>query len=168
MRERDLAQGMVTRGARNIGSQAGMMENIIAGATGTQRAAGEAFNRSLEAEAVENARIENQTSQFNAAQAGRAGEMNMRNKLYATQLGRESTMFDEQRRQEQIFGVTDAVQGLGKDLMTAQRDDQMINLEMARNPNFGLRQQQSTFWRKMAGITDPIEELSFTNTGDIA
>ena len=166
MRERDQAQALITSGARGTGSQAGLMENILVGATGTQRVAGEQFGASLEQEANINAQIRNQVSQFNVAQAGRAGEMNMRNRLYATQLGRESTLLEDQRRQERIYGISDAVTGYAKDRMLAQRDDQMINLELARNPNFGIRQQQSTFWRKLAGITDPIEELSFRSTND--
>jgi len=167
IRERDQANAIIARGARGTGSQAGLMENILAGTTGTQRAAGEAFNKSLEQEANINAQIRNRVSEFNAAQAGRAGEMNMRNKLYATQLGRESTLIEDRRRQDRIYGITDAAQGYAKDRMTAQRDDQMINLELARNPNFGLKQQDPTFWRRMAGITDPIEELTFKNTKDI-
>jgi len=166
MRERDQAQAMITRNARGTGSQAGLMENILAGATGTQRAAGQAFNQSLEQEGNVNAQIKNQVSQFNAAQQAQAAQMNSRNQLYANQLDREGMLINDQRRQNRIGSVTDAISGYMGDRQQAGQYDQMVNMEMARNPNFGLRQAQSNFWRKAAGITDPIEELTVTNTND--
>lgn len=166
MRERDQAQSLITRNARGTGSQAGLMENIIAGATGTQREAGTAFNQSLENEGNVNAQIKNQVSQFNAAQTSQAARLNSQNKLYATQLGRENTIFKDNRRQNRIGAVTGAVAGYTKDRLAAGQYDQMVNMEMARNPNFNLNQADPTFWRRLAGITDPIEGINFTNTGD--
>jgi len=166
LRERDQAQALITSGARGTGSQAGLMENILAGATGTQRVAGEAFNKSLEQEANINAQIETQTSQFNAAQAAQAGQMNMRGKMFETQLGRENVMVNEERRGNRIGAITGAVSGYLGDKSRADQYDQMVNMEIARNPNFGLQQKDPTFWRKLAGITDPIENINFTNTGD--
>jgi outer membrane lipoprotein SlyB len=166
LRERDQAQALITRSARGTGSQAGLMENILAGATGTQRAAGEAFNLSLEGEANVNAQIRNQTSQFNAAQQAQAAQMNARNRLYGTQLDRENVLIDDQRRQNRIGAITGAAQGYTRDRQAASQYDQMVNLEIGANPNFGLRQSAPNFWRKAAGFTDPIEELSYRNTND--
>lgn len=165
MRERDQAQAMITRGARGTGSQAGLMENILAGATGTQRAAGTAFNRSLEQEANINAQIKNQASQFNAAQAAQAAQINTRNKLYANQLERENVLIGDQRRQSRIGAVTGAIQGYTKDRLAADQYDQMIN--MMAPENYKLTQSKDNLFRRLFQIS-PEMDISFLNSGDKA
>ena len=165
MRERDQAQAMITRNARGIGSQAGLMENVIAGATGTQRAAGSAFNQSLEQEGNVNAQIKNQVSQFNASQAGQAAQINARNKMYANQFDRENLLISDQRRQGRIGSVVNAVQGYGQDLMSAKRDDQMINMMSAESDNYDIRQGEDSFWKRFFQLSKD-GRIDFKNTGD--
>jgi len=133
LRERDQANAVIGRNARGTGSQAGLMENILAGTTGTQRAAGTAFNQSLENEGNVNAQIRNQTSQFNAQSDMQASQMNSRNKLYANQLDRENVLFNDQRRQNRIGSVTNAVTGYTKDRVAADQYDQMLNMMKPEN-----------------------------------
>jgi hypothetical protein len=166
MRERDQAQAMITRNARGTGSQAGLMENILAGATGTQREAGTAFNRSLETEGNINAQIKNRVSEFNASQDIQASQINARNKMFGSQIDRENVLINEQRRGNQIGAITNSLEGYLGDRQKATNFDQMLNMEMGRNPNFNIKQRDPTFWRKLAGITDPVEALSFQNTND--
>jgi len=165
--ERDQANALITRNARGTGSQSGLMENILAGVTGTQRAAGQAFNQSLENEGNVNAQIKNQTSQFNAAQAGQAAQLNSRNQLYANQLDRENVMFNEQRRGNRIGAVTDAISGYTKDRMAANQFDQQVNMVQGQNPNFNLSQDRSSLFNRIFQFTDPAD-IKFRNTNDRA
>ena len=165
--ERDQANALITRNARGTGSQSGLMENILAGVTGTQRAAGQAFNQSLENEGNVNAQIKNQTSQFNAAQAGQAAQLNSRNQLYANQLDRENVMFNEQRRGNRIGAITDSISGYTKDRMAANQFDQQVNMVQAQNPNFNLSQDRSSLFNRIFQFTDPAE-IKFRNTNDRA
>ena len=166
MRERDLSNAVIRRNAAGIGSQAGLMENIIAGVTGTQRAAGTAFNQSLEGEQNVNAQIKNEVAARNAQAKADAFRVNSQNKLYANQLDREAMLINDQRRQNMIYGISDAITGYSRDLLDARRYDDMLNMEQARNPNYNIRQQDPSFWRRLAGITDPIEEIYNVNTND--
>jgi len=163
MRERDQAQGMITRNARGTGSQAGLMENILAGATGTQRAAGEAFNQSLEGEGNVNAQIRNQTSQFNAAQQAQAAQINARNKMFASQQERENVFVNDQRRQNRIGAVTGAVQGYTRDRLAANQYDQMVN--MMAPDNYSVQADKDSLFRKLFQIS-PDQKISFKNTED--
>jgi len=165
--ERDQANALITRNARGTGSQSGLMENILAGVTGTQRAAGQAFNQSLENEGNVNAQIKNQTSQFNAAQAGQAAQLNSRNQLYANQLDRENVMFNEQRRGNRIGAITDSISGYTKDRMAANQFDQQVNMVQGQNPNFNLSQDRSSLFNRIFQFTDPAE-IKFRNTNDRA
>jgi len=165
MRERDQAQAMITRNARGTGSQAGLMENILAGATGTQRAAGTAFNQSIEQEGNVNAQIKNEASARNAQLGMQAGQMNMRNKLYANQLDRENVLFNDQRRQNRIGAVTGAVTGYSKDLLAANQYDQMIN--MMAPDNYQLTQGPDSPFKRLFQISQD-QRISFRNTGDKA
>jgi hypothetical protein len=166
MRERDLANAMISRGAAQSGSQSALMERLMAGRTATQRTAGTAFNQSIEAQANENARIRNQAAARNAELNLSAAQMNERNKLYANQLERENALINEQRRGNRIASVTNALSGYLKDRNLASNYDQMINMELARNPNYGLVQDDPTWLRRLLGFTDPITEVSFRNTND--
>lgn len=166
MRERDISNAIIRRGAASTGSQSALMERLLAGTTGTQRAAGTAFNQSIEAQANENARIKNQAAIQNAQLNLSAAQMNERNKLYANQLERETALINEQRRGNRIGSVTNALSSYLADRGTASNYDQMINMEMARNPNYGLVQDDPTWLRRLLGYTDPITEINFRNTND--
>jgi hypothetical protein len=166
MRERDLSNAMITRGAASAGSQAGAMENIIAGRTGTQRVAGEQFGQSLQQEGNVNAQIKNQTSQMNAQQALQARQINDRNQLLSTQLKRENAFINNERKANSISGITDALSGYLRDKTSAGNYDQMVNMELSRNPNYGLLQSDPTLLRRILGITDPIKKVTFRNTND--
>ena len=146
MRERDQANAMITRNARGTGSQQSLMENIIAGSTGTQRAAGSAFNQSLENEGNVNAQIKNQASQFNAAQAGQAAQFNARDKMYAMEMERENAMINQQRRENQIGAVTGSISGYMGDLEDAKNYDSM--LDMMKPENYELQQKDLTPFQK--------------------
>lgn len=128
MRERDLANNIIARNARGTGSQAGLMENILAGTTGTQRTTGTAFNQSLENQQNTNAQILNDVGARNAQLNLSATEMNARNKLYATQIERENALFNEQQRQNRIGSIIDSITGYGRDLMAADQYDQMLQI----------------------------------------
>lgn len=128
LRERDIADARIRRGARGRGSQAGLMENIIAGTTGTQRVAGTGFNESLEREQNVNAQIMNEVAARTAQQDLTAAQMNARNKLFATQIDRENAFIKEQRRQNRVSGIVDSITGYGQDLMAADQYDQMLNI----------------------------------------
>lgn len=165
MRERDQANAVIARNARGTGSQASLMENILAGTTGTQRAAGSAFNQSLEQEGNVNAQIKNQTSQFNAAQQTQAAQMNTRNQLYANQLDRENVLFNDQRRQNRIGAVTGAAQGYTKDRLASNQYDQMIN--MMAPDNYSVQASKDSLFRRIFQIS-PDMKIDFRNTDDKA
>jgi hypothetical protein len=133
LRERDIADARIRKGARGLGSRAGLMENITAGTTGTQRVAGTAFNQSLENEQNVNAQILNEVGARNAQAGLTAAQMNARNKLFGTQIDRENAFIKEQRRQNRIGGIVDSVTGYGKDLMAADQYDQMLNMMAPEN-----------------------------------
>jgi len=142
MRERDQAQALITRSARGTGSQAGLMENILTGATGTQRVAGEQFGASLEQEGNINAQIRNQVSQFNAAQAAQAAQLNTRNKIYSMEMERENAMIADTRRANQIGAITGSISGYMGDLQQAGQYDDM--LDMLKPENYIYEQEKLT------------------------
>lgn len=166
MRERDLANAAISRGAAQGGSQSALMERLMAGRTSTQRTAGAAFNQSIEEQANKNAMIKNDASLKNAQLGLTAAQMNERNKLYANQLERENALINEQRRGNRIGSVTNALAGYLGDKGKAANYDQMVNMEIARNPNYGLVQDDPTWLRRLLGFTDPITEISYRNTKD--
>jgi len=163
MRERDQANQMVMGAAKGSGSQASLMENIQAGATGTQRVAGEQFGKSLETEGNVNAQIMNEAQQINEANRLRATEMNQRNKMYATGLERENTMINAERKDARTAGIMGAVTGYAKDRMAADQYDQM--LEMATPENYRMGVGKDSAFRKLLGIS-PTMKRFFENTGD--
>ena len=165
-RERDLANAQIARGAKNRGSQAGLMENILAGQTATQRTAGQQFGQSLEREGNVNAQIKNRVQAQNQQIDMNAFQINSRNKQFATQLERQDALMSNTQKQNVVRAGTGIVSGYLNDRQQASQYDQMVNMEMARNPNYSLQQADPTFWRRFAGITDPIEEINFRNTND--
>ena len=142
------------------------MENILAGETGAQRVAGEQFGKSLEREGAINVRMQTQADLANAQLGLQAGQMNIRGKLFETQLERENAMINQQRKASRVGAVTGSISQYLRDRQAASQYDQMVNMEMARNPNYSLQQADPTFWRRFAGITDPIKDISYTDTGD--
>lgn len=165
MNERDLAQQMIAGSARGSGSQASLMENIQAGATGTQREAGRQFGQSLENEGNVNAQILNQTSQFNAAQAMRAREMNERNRLLAQNMERENFMINADRKNARTQGIVGALTGYGKDRLKANQYDQM--LEMMTPENYRMGVGKDSWLRNLFGISPDMKRF-FVDTGDVS
>jgi hypothetical protein len=128
MSERDLANNMIQGSARGMGSQNALMENTLAGVTGTQRVAGQQFNQSLENESNTNAQILNDTDRVNAQLQGDAARFNTQNKLYANQINRENLMMNTERKDARTQGILDSITGYGRDLMEADKYDQMMNM----------------------------------------
>jgi hypothetical protein len=150
-RDRDISQAMIRRGAAQGGSRAGLMQNLITGATGTQRQLGRQFSTSLQGEANQNAQIRNQAAMFNAQQRAIAGRLNV-------QAERENQLINAQRRQNQIAGVTGAATGYMRDLMAANRDTGYLRLE--EDPDFPIQQRGTTGWKRALGISeDPYKEF---------
>jgi hypothetical protein len=165
-RERDLANAQISRAAKSRGSQAGLMESILAGQTGTQRTAGQQFGASLEREGNVNAQIKNQVQAQNQQIDMNAFQINSRNKQFANQLERADAIDSNVRKQNMVQAGFGSVSQYLQDRQQASQYDQMVNMEMARNPNYSLQQADPTFWRRLAGVTDPIDKINFTNTGD--
>lgn len=151
MSERDQANAMIEGSAKGLGSQNALMENIIAGRTGTQRVAGQQFNQSIENEGNVNANILNETGRFNAAQSGEAARINMQNDLYSNQINRENLMINTERRDSKIKGIVDSVTGYGKDLMAADQYDNMLN--MMTPDNYKAYASKDSQARKFFGIS---------------
>lgn len=169
-RERDIANSMIRRTASRGGSGAGAMENIIAGTTGTQRVTGQQTSGSLEREGNINAQIKNQTSQFNTAQEAQAAGLNAQQQQFGHNVERQNMMVDRENRMinqgrsdAQIMGVSDAIQGYGRDLMEADKYDQMINI-MAPDNYKPVAGKDSKFRRFMQ--YSPEFRMKFFNTGD--
>lgn len=163
LQDRDLSNSVIARSARNSGSAAGLMENTLAGVTGTQRTAGQLYGRSLENEGNANAQILNQTSQFNAAQKTNARQLNMQEKLYANQINSQNKMINAERADARTSGIMDAITGYGRDLMAADQYDTMLKIATPDNYKF-VNYNDSPF-RKLFGITAPGKRiLTGTNT----
>ena len=169
-RERDIANSMIRNRASRSGSGAEAMENIIAGATGTQRVTGQQTSGSLQNEGNINAQIRNQTSQFNAAQQAQAAGINAQQQQFGhnverqnMMLGRENRLINQGRSDAQFSGVFDAIQGYGRDLMSADRYDQMINIMAPDNykPTAG-----KDSWSRRFFQYSPEFRMKFFNTGD--
>ena len=151
MSERDLANNMIQGSARGQGSQNALMENILAGQTGTQRIAGEQFGKSLENEGNVNAQIKNQAGQFNAQQAMQATQLNNQNKMYANEIKRENMMINQERKDSQIGGIMDSVTGYARDRMDASQYDNM--LQMMTPDNYKATSGQDSKWRRLFGFS---------------
>ena len=164
MRERDIANAVIRKNARGLGSQNALMENILAGTTATQRATGEQFGKSLENEGNVNAQIKNQADQFNAQQRMQATQINNQNKLYANQIKRENEMINAERKNAQIQGVVDSVTGYAKDRMAADQYDQMIGI-MAPD-NYGVFKGEDSWLRKALQVS-PKMDIKLTKTDSI-
>ena len=152
MRERDIANAMIRRGAKVGGSRSGYMQNVIGGATATGRTAGRQFSKSLEGEENINAQIRNRAGMFNAQQRGITGRLN-------AQRQRENLMINEQRRAGRIGGVTGAITGYGKDLMASSQYDQMLRMLEPDQFKLYSKEEQGKLL-KFFGISD-IAELGF-------
>jgi len=158
-RERDLSQAEIRGAARGRGTKQGVTQSTIAGATGAQRIAGQQFSASQEAEANKNAAIRNQAAMFNAQQRAQAGQTNLRSAMMRGQVERENQLINAQRRQNQIAGVTGAITGYGRDLMSAQRDTGYLALE--QSPDYPILQQGDTGFRRFMGISaDPYKQYT--------
>lgn len=153
-RERDRAQGQIRRAARGRGTAQGLTGATIGGATETQRVAGQQFTQSQEAEANRNAQIKNQVAMFNAQQRAQTGQINLRTAMMRDQIARENQLINVSRRGEQIAGGLGALTQYGKDRLSAQQYDQMINMGIA-DKDYGFVQQDPTFLRRLLGVTDP-------------
>ena len=133
MRERDLANAEIRRGTSGQGARGNA--SLLAGYTGTQRAAGSQFEQSVEQQGNQNAQIKNQTSQFNAARQTQAQQMNAQQGQFAaqtdfrnSQLQRENTLINQGRKDAQISGVTGAITQYGQDLTSAQQYGNMLHI----------------------------------------
>ena len=164
MRERDLAQGMVRRSARGRGTQQGVTSATIAGATGTQRVAGSEFNRLLEQEQNVNAQIINRAREAEATRELQVGGMNQRLKLAQAQTARENEMINVQRKDQMYQGLIGAATGYGKDVMAADRYDQMLQMMTPENYQAIAGQAKRPRLREILGISDPMEMI-FKDTG---
>lgn len=151
MSERDQANAMIEGSAKGLGSQNALMENILAGRTGTQRVAGQQFNQSIENEGNINANILNETGRFNAAQNAEAARINMQNDLYSNQINRENLMINTDRKDSKIQGILDSVTGYGKDLLAANQYDTMLG--MMTPENYKAYASKDSKARKFFGIS---------------
>lgn len=165
MNERDLAQQMIANNARGTGSMAGLMDNIQAGATGTQREAGTRFGQSLQNEGTMNAQIQNQADQFNASQGLAAAGMNERNRMFAKNMERENMMINADRRDSRIKGISDSVTGYFKDRLRADQYDTSLHLAAPDNTEWQVGRDSN--WRRLLGIS-PVINRATVNTEDDA
>jgi hypothetical protein len=161
MRERDIANALVSGAARGRGSQAGLTETMLAGTTATQRTAGEAFEKSVEEEANINAQIMNQVGQFNVGQEAQAARLNLQNKMFGFQGERENELINMERRDARTKGVLGSLQGYGKDVMAAGQYDQM--LAMMAPENYMLGAGDDPWWKKVLQIS-PEMKINFRDT----
>lgn len=158
-RERDLAQAQIRGAAKGRGTQQGLTQTTIAGATAAQRVAGEQFVGSQEAEANKNALIRNQAEQFNAQQRARAGQTNLGLAMRRGQYDRENALINAQRRTNQIAGVTGAITGYGRDLMSANYATGGLRLN--EDPEFPIMQQNDAWWKRGLGVdADPYKRYT--------
>ena len=154
-RDRDIGNQMIRKGAAGFGSRSKLMQNLQAGATGTQRVAGRQFSKSLQGEQNQNAQIKNQASQFNAQQRSITDRIN-------NQYGRENQLINANRRTNQIAGVTGAVTGYGRDLMSANRDTGYLRLE--EDEEFPIMQQNDSRLKQILGVNaDPYKKFRGPN-----
>lgn len=155
--DRDLNNNMIINSARNTGSANAAMENIIAGATGTQRVAGQLYGKSLQDEQNMNAGIRNQASQFNAAQRERANQINSQNKMYANQISSQNKMINAERSDARTAGILDSITGYGKDLMAADQYNTM--LKIATPDNFKLIATNDKPWKRFLGVNSGSKKI---------
>ena len=146
-RDRDIANSMIRRGAAQGGSRAGLMQNLLAGATGTQRNLGRGLSQSYQTEENTNAQLRNQAGFFNAQQRAIAARGN-----------RENQLINQSRRDAQIGGVGSAITGYGKDLMAAGQYDQMINMLSAENPNYDFTKGKDSLFRKIVQASPDVNK----------
>lgn len=146
---------MIQRNAAQGGSRAALMQNIQAGATGTQRVLGRGLSTSFQNQGNVNAQIRNQAAQFNAQQRGMANRIN-------AQYNRENQLINAQRRQNQIAGVTGAITGYGRDLMASDKFDIMAQIQAPENYKFNTI--QDSLFRQIFGI-NPVGAYQSVDTG---
>ena len=79
---------------------------------------------------------------------------------------RENLLINEQRRAGRIGGVTGAVTGYGKDLLSSSKYDQMMRMMEPDNFKLLAPEQQNWLLRTL-GVSDKAV-LGFKNTGDTA
>lgn len=160
-RERDRSQAQIRSVAKNRGTQQGLTQSTIAGATATQGVAGQQFTASQEAQANKNAQIKQSTNMFNAQQRSQADQTNLRSAMMREQLERQNQLINAGRRGQQISGVAGAITQYGQDRVAAGQYDQLINMRMA-DKDFGFQQDDPTFGRRFFGVTDPAR-IQFNN-----
>jgi hypothetical protein len=152
-RDRDIANSMIRGGAAQGGSRAGLMQNLLAGATGTQRNLGRGLSKTYQTEENVNAQLRGQADMFNA-----------QNQMVADRFDRENMLINQQRRDAQITGVGSAITGYGKDLVAANQYEDQMDLLSAENPDFNFGQEEEKWWNKTFGIT-PKTRVNIFNTG---
>lgn len=161
-RERDLAQAQIRGAAKGRGTQQGVTQTTIAGATAAQRVAGSEFEKSVESEGNVNAQIRNEVAARNQQSQLQAAVSNQRNQQYGFQMSRENQMINEQRRSQRVGGVTSAITGYGKDLMASDQYDQMLQIMAPENYQFG--EDRDSLFRRLAQVS-PTMKRSFSDLG---
>ena len=162
MRERDRSQAMIRGAARGRGTQQGLTQTTIAGATEAQRIAGQGVSGSIEAQANRNAQIRNEVAARQQQSDLQAALANQRKGLMGAQFGREDALINAQRRSQQIGGVFGAATQYGKDLMSADQYDQMMQIMAPENYQFG--QGEDSRLRKILQVS-PTMKRFFADLG---
>jgi hypothetical protein len=160
--QRDLTQAEIrgsTRGARTAQE---VRAATRAGSTAAQRVAGSELNRSVEGQANTNAQIRNQVGMFNAQQRAQTGQMNLRTALLRGQYGRENQLINANRRTNQIAGVTGAISGYGRDVLSANYATGSLRLN--EDPEFPIQQQNDTWLKRfLRADADPYKKYTGPN-----
>ena len=90
--------------------------------------------------------------------------MNQRLKLAQAQTARENEMINVQRKDQMYQGLIGAATGYGKDVMAADRYDQMLQMMTPENYQAIAGQAKRPRLREILGISDPMEMI-FKDTG---
>ena len=163
MRERDVAGARTAGAAKGFGSQSALMEATLAGTTQAQSVAGQQFEASVEQEANINAQMRERASQFNVAQQAQAAQLNMRQGMYAHDVERGNIYQNQRRKDARLEGITGSITGYTKDLIAADKYDQMLQI-MAPD-NYSFTQGDDSKLRRFLGISGKMQR-TFTGTND--
>ncbi len=163
MRERDIAGARTSKAARGFGSQSALMETTLAGTTQAQTVAGEQFEQSVEQEANINAQMRERASQFNVAQQAQAAQLNMRQGMYAHDVERGNVYQNQRRKDARLEGITSSITGYTKDLIAADKYDQMLQIMAPDNYSFTMGDDSKL--RRFLGISGKMQR-TFTGTND--
>lgn len=162
--ERDLANAEIRRASKGVSGQNQLTNQLLTGYTGTQRATGQQIGRSVQQEENVNAQIKNDVAARNAASQFQAAQINMRNKMFGFDVQRQNSMIDQARKDAQIGGIVDSIQGYGQDLMDARMQDQMLQVMAPENykATYG---DEDTLFKQIFQIPRKLD-MGFVNTGD--